>query len=309
MSQLLLACMFGCFVCPQPGLDAATSYQKHIRVTNERILEVLQYACARSPTFRGLLSFIVDADRIVYIDEGSCHHQAFSSCLQVASGVPFLFIRVDARATRLSVVRQLAHELQHAAEIAVQHIEVSTATIDALYRRIGYASCAGGGACYETRAGQDVEARVRREADGPAPTPHLNPLQFGSWHLDLQRSSLADCAPARAQRIDRDRGHGLMSTVIDAVDCAGIAHRDAFVFKIDGRAYPIASPGRRSARTIALTPVDELTVMFVVKGDGIVRQCGRRHISGDGAVLTIETSTEHESGRAQRTTEVWTRTS
>jgi hypothetical protein len=297
--QLVFGCLFGALACAR-GATGAASYQNHIRVTNGRILEVLQFAFARSAAFRGIVARINASDRIVYVDDGVCRHGEFHSCLQVAPGVPFLFVRVAARESRPLVVRQLAHELQHAAEIAERGGDGTAASVELLYAGIGYPSCEHG--CYETPAAQEIEAQVSRETTRSA-TPQWNARHFGVWRLDLRRSSIQGCAPSFAQRIDRDRGHGLVSSVIDVVDCDGRERRDAFVFKVDGREYPIEPD---PARTITLTPVDERTVAFAIKERGTVT-CGRRRVSADGEVLTIETWSGGEESGAPETIEVWTR--
>jgi hypothetical protein len=176
----------------------------------------------------------------------------------------------------MSVVRQLAHELQHAVEIAADPGTANGARVADLYERIGFASCSGGARCYETRAAKAIEARVSGEINSP---PAMNTRQFGEWILDVELSSLGDCPAGSGRRYDRDRRHGLASSVVDLVDCAGIEHRDTLVFKVDGKDYPMTSPPDSPLRTIAFTLVDKQAVEFVVKEDGALIACGRRSVN------------------------------
>src|SRR5206468_3909770 len=141
----------------------------------------------------------------------------------------------------LSVVRQIAHELQHAVEIAADPDATTGARVEALYRRIGFPSCRPDPRCYETRAAQATEARVEEETW--APHEAMPAAHFGAWVLDVERSSFDGCLPARGRRLDAPRRHGLASAVVETVDCAGVEHRDTFVFKTDGRDYAITPPG------------------------------------------------------------------
>jgi hypothetical protein len=92
----------------------------HIRVDNERISEVLRYAMKRSASFGNLIASIEMLDRVVYIQEGHCHHSTQRACIQLmpTPGAKNLLVKIDPRQPIRTVVAQLAHELYHAHEIA-----------------------------------------------------------------------------------------------------------------------------------------------------------------------------------------------
>jgi len=138
----------------------------HVRSDNDRILEVLRYAIVRSPSFVDLIETLDQLDRVVYIEEGSCHHRELRACLQMMStpGGKNLLVRVDPRQPTRSVVTQLAHELYHAVEIAREPDVVDVAGLRDLYKRIGERSCVGeANPCWETRAAVAFEALVARQ--------------------------------------------------------------------------------------------------------------------------------------------------
>jgi len=196
------------------------------------------------------------------------------------------------------VARQLAHEFQHVLEIASSEL-TGADSLKHLYERIGFQSCAP--ECYETWRALRVESLVSREVSAGAPS--TNPAYFGAWLLDIGKSSFTACPPSAGRRFDRDQRHGLASAVVEYVDCVGIEHRDAFVYKADGREYPMPNHGRRPA-SISVSIIDRLTSTFTVKVDHVIVACGRRTLNANGTVLTIETW-QVGNGEAQRTFEWW----
>jgi len=282
----------------------AAASPSHLRVTNDRILEVMRFAAVRSPTFRTLMATVSMSNRIVYVDEGSCRRETVRSCVQPVTEGPYIRVLVDPRGPINGVVRQLAHEFQHVLEISGVPAASGVSAIRQMYERVGFRSCAGDGDCYETRQALDVESLVSREvSSGHAVS--LNAAYFGTWNLNIDKSSYDTCPPVSGRRFDRDQRHGLASAVVEFVDCVGIEHRDAFVYKADGRDYPMAPGNDRQSRTIAVTVIDNLTSAFVIKNDGIVVACGQRMMSPDGKVMKIETWTTVDGEERRRTFEFW----
>src|SRR5262245_20864179 len=113
----------------------AAASPPHLRVNNERILEVVQFVAERSPTFRALIAAIEASRLIVYVDEGACRHRTVPSCTQAVGDGPYLRVLVDPRQPITAVGRQLAHEFQHVAEIATESNPVSASVVRALYER------------------------------------------------------------------------------------------------------------------------------------------------------------------------------
>jgi hypothetical protein len=66
--------------------------------------------------------------------------------------------------TTHELVAELAHELQHASEVAAHPDVIDGAALRAMYRAIGYQSCnAYGIECWETREAQAAERVVREQ--------------------------------------------------------------------------------------------------------------------------------------------------
>jgi hypothetical protein len=59
------------------------------------------------------------------------------------------------------------------------------------------------------------------------------------------------------------------------------------------------------ARAIAVTVADTATLGFTVHAGNRIVACGRRALSADGTVMTIEMSTVSDGESPQRTFELW----
>jgi len=164
------------FMLSTPGLISAARAVRSddpllasVRSDNGRILEVLAYAIQKSPSFRDLLATLNLFDRTVYIEEGHCGRGREHACVQVmpTPGGRNLLVHVNPRLQSDLVVAQLAHELYHAIEIAREPDVVDSASLRALYQRIGERSCSyDSDDCWETRAAVAFEALVRRQLHG-----------------------------------------------------------------------------------------------------------------------------------------------
>ena len=167
----MLACAFVTAVpVGSPILAAGThTMPLHVRTSNTRIEEVLQYALMRSPSFRDLTATLDLLDRVVYIEEGHCRHREQLACLQLMPGGKNILVQVDPRQSIRPVALQIAHELYHAVEIGREPAVVNAMSLENLYRTIGERSCfTPPDSCWETRAAVAFEALVARQlADTP----------------------------------------------------------------------------------------------------------------------------------------------
>jgi hypothetical protein len=123
---------------------------------------ILRAAAARSPTIRDLLVRLDASDVIVYIEitptpDVPVARTKFVTATPLAR---FLRIGINAGVPLIDWPPLLAHELQHAAEIA-EHVDVrDDAGVRRLYRGIGHQY---GTDNYETDAAIRVERKVRNE--------------------------------------------------------------------------------------------------------------------------------------------------
>jgi hypothetical protein len=150
---------------------SARAAAPHLRIDNDRILEVVRFALRRSPSFGHLVATLELLDPVVYVDEGECKHRELRGCLQLVStpGSRNLMVRIDPRQPIDAVVAQLAHELYHALEIAREPDVVDAASLRDFYSRIGERRCPHDPyECWESRAAVAFEALVMREINTPA---------------------------------------------------------------------------------------------------------------------------------------------
>lgn len=137
----------------------------HVRCGNARIAGVFAMTYVRSAAFREVINALESSDSYVYLEEGRCRRGAVRSCLHLlcaTNGVRYLRIDIDSRQPLMSVGGQIAHELQHATEIARRPDVVDADTLRNLYREIGFESCAPNlnESCWETWEARATERTV-----------------------------------------------------------------------------------------------------------------------------------------------------
>jgi hypothetical protein len=143
-------------------------FEKHVRSTDPSLRAQIRDARAASPTFRRLIARLERSDVIVYVTR----HYDMSPTLDgqitftaSAGGVRYLNIRLawDLPPQRLAAT--LAHELQHAVEIADAEDVVDEASMARAYARMGEPAAINARAyqAFETREAIDIAQRVWRE--------------------------------------------------------------------------------------------------------------------------------------------------
>jgi hypothetical protein len=136
-----------------------------LRPQDSRTTTLLRQGVARSTTLRQLVERLEAGDLIVYIAMSPTlkKHLAGQMTWMTDTGA-FRYVRIaistDLGADQL--IAALAHELQHAVEVAADAGVVDEKTMAALYQRIGQPSRTMG-AAWETAAAQQTGIRVRRE--------------------------------------------------------------------------------------------------------------------------------------------------
>ena len=133
------------------------------------MLETLRDGCSRSATFKTLVDQLSDTNVIVYIERGICGFGHYKACLPhsvvLAGGNRFIRIVVDPGENGAPELALIAHELQHALEIAGAPNVRSGDDITALFHRIGRSPHCPRGTpdCYETGAALAMGDRVLDE--------------------------------------------------------------------------------------------------------------------------------------------------
>jgi hypothetical protein len=133
-----------------PAQDAVTSDRNgpqytRVRSTDGYMIALVRQGYEQSPTFRELVDTLQRSNVIVMVQPGMCAGGRIRSCLVSVSGSErdrHIRIRVDPRHTiKSGLIAAIAHELQHAVEIA-EHVEVTNASgALELYRQIAFGRC------------------------------------------------------------------------------------------------------------------------------------------------------------------------
>jgi hypothetical protein len=128
----------------------------------------------RSATFRALVIEIHQTNVMVAVQFGVCGNGRIRSCVSHVAGdgrQRHIRIKVNTRTTDDRLIATLAHELQHALEIARRAEVTNSEQALALYRIIGLDKCRQGlsDEC-ETAAALRVENQVNTELAQPPPS-------------------------------------------------------------------------------------------------------------------------------------------
>jgi hypothetical protein len=137
----------------------------HVRATEARTLAIVEDGVSRSATFRRLVETLDASDVIVYIVP-KFHREALAGYLAhrltVAGPLRYIKIALDMNGPRDRVVALMAHELQHAVEVAEAREVRDSQSMVRLFERSSLDGVCGGN-CYETRAAMDVQETVMAE--------------------------------------------------------------------------------------------------------------------------------------------------
>jgi hypothetical protein len=142
-----------------------TATDRAVRGVGPQIDALLAAGMARSRTFAKLMSALDGSDVIVYVEHSTTLKMSLSGRLlfavSVKDGPRYLRIQLSPEGTINLQLATLAHELQHALEIA-DHPEVrSEKTFAQLFNRIGMPRMLE--RCYDTEAARAIGRRVMLE--------------------------------------------------------------------------------------------------------------------------------------------------
>ena len=144
-------------------VDSASPEPSRFRPMDRKAAELLEAGKFRSATFRRLAESLERSDLIVWIATG---HLQRPGQLQLIAATPrSRYVRVAVRLPGLEndLVSTLAHELQHAVEIAGASEVRDHASLRRFYERVGEGRPAGAGVEVETAAAQRIGMKVLNE--------------------------------------------------------------------------------------------------------------------------------------------------
>jgi hypothetical protein len=148
------------------ALTAQDSSSRHVRSTEPRIVTLIEDGIAGSATFRSLIETLNESDVIVYIKLNRTRLAlgGYLAHTIVAQGhYRYLSIRVETAGSRRRLVSLLAHELQHAVEVAHAPEVRDAESLERLFSGLAVKFGCGGTSCFETQAAKDVEHSVNQE--------------------------------------------------------------------------------------------------------------------------------------------------
>lgn len=149
-----------------------------LRPQGSRVNDALRDGAARSATFRSLLDRISHSDVIVYIAVNPLIKPSLSGSLTwMTSAGGYRYVRASISPDQNSdqMIATVAHELQHALEVAEDPAVTSEDSLVEMYRRIGRQNNTASPSRWETVAAQQTGFQVRREllAAAALATAHL----------------------------------------------------------------------------------------------------------------------------------------
>ena len=149
------------FLTGPPCDRPAVTVPARVRAAGNAVA-LLEDAAVRSATVRNLIARLEATDAIVYVEVTPSPHIPLARTKLVTATPSARFLRIGLRATLppSDVTPLLAHELQHALEIAERPDIRDDAAVRDLYQRIGHQH---GTDRFETDAAGAVERFVRQE--------------------------------------------------------------------------------------------------------------------------------------------------
>ena len=135
----------------------------HVRGASPRMMQLLEQAIVRSPTFAALVAAIDRTDVIVHVEEVPKLGHGIEGRLTfvcAAGGVRYLRAQVRAGRGAVDTMSVIGHELQHALEVAEHETVRDEKSFAALYVRIGDRPVLEH---FDTAAAREAGRRVRRD--------------------------------------------------------------------------------------------------------------------------------------------------
>jgi len=149
----------------QLEIQAHQRATSHVRTKEPRILGLIDAGLSRSDTFRRLVDTLNASDVVVYVEPKLTREQLggyLAHNIVFAGGQRYVHIAVETQGAQRRLVAVLAHELQHAVEVAQDPLARDPESVQQTFNRLAIPfGC--GGTCSETRAAIEVESIVAQE--------------------------------------------------------------------------------------------------------------------------------------------------
>jgi hypothetical protein len=151
-----------------PAVDVRDGRYQRLRTTDTRMRQVIDDGMVTSGSFRALVEQLEQSDVVVYVQ---CERQAQTrvagrlTFVSAAGGLRYVLVRLARLNSRPQQIAILAHELQHAIEIAGTPAIVDEDSLAQEYFRLGHLSRAptATGVSFDTMAAIEMGERVLGE--------------------------------------------------------------------------------------------------------------------------------------------------
>ena len=134
----------------------------HVRTAEPRLRTLIDDAIATSPTVRALVERITASDVVVFVacePDPNARTAGRMNFMTASGGVRYVLIRLKPW-HRVTAIAMLAHELQHAAEVAATPSIVDAESLAREYARMGYRKHSLDGLAFDTKEAVEVGRRV-----------------------------------------------------------------------------------------------------------------------------------------------------
>lgn len=153
------------FTVQTVGLAQVSEEPPRVRPCSPSMAALIADAYAKSPTVQRLIDALEQTDVVVYVEQKILSHlDGQLKFAGTAAGYRYIRISLHVQLRPSTRIAVLAHELQHALEVARAPAVVNQRTLSDLFERIGYRATFG----YETKAAR--EAQLDAAADVEADT-------------------------------------------------------------------------------------------------------------------------------------------
>lgn len=153
----------------QSGESTRSLQLIRLKPADPEMRRLIQAGNVRSDVFRAIVDELQRSNTIVVVQFGTCANGRVRSCVSHVEGDTrqrHIRIKVNTQTTNDRLIATIAHELQHAVEIAREVNVTNSEQALALYRRIATGRCAEGlSDLCETDAALAVERRVLQELE------------------------------------------------------------------------------------------------------------------------------------------------
>ena len=175
-------------------LEQTPRYFSRVRSEHAETRRALAEGYRRSPTFRRVVGIIEQSDLLVYVSHQITETKlgGHVQVMGVANGTRIVLIFINPNLASVRSIAMIAHELQHAVEIANAPQVVDHQSLLRHYERIGTPT---GWQRYDTAAARTIETLVLAELTHPDRTPIMGPTsgiaRTAARQSETQESDLA----------------------------------------------------------------------------------------------------------------------